>query len=88
MSKIPTAEEFFKKYSELYVFEEGDPQYLIDKEDFEKVMIEFAQIHVEAAIKAVTNNAEIDEFREDEETLLLEINLESALKCYTKELVK
>lgn len=50
-SKIPTAEEFFNQYSNLYQFEEGDPEYLIDKEDFKSSIIEFAKLHVKEAVR-------------------------------------
>lgn len=49
---MPTAEELFKKYSNLYQFEEGNPEYLIDKEDFIAAIKEFAQLHVKAALEA------------------------------------
>lgn len=52
-NKIPTAEELFHKYSETYHFEEGDPEHLVDEGDFKKAIIEFAKLHVEAALEAV-----------------------------------
>jgi hypothetical protein len=52
-SKIPTTDEFFQQYSNLLQFEEGDPEYLIDKEDFKTSMIKFATLHVKEAIKSV-----------------------------------
>jgi hypothetical protein len=54
--EIPTAEELFKKYSSYYQFEEGDPEYLIDKEDFQTSVIEFAKFHVQKALERVHNN--------------------------------
>lgn len=56
--RIPTTEQFFEKYSSSYQFEEGDPEYLIDKLDFKEVMIEFAKLHVEAALKEAVYKAE------------------------------
>lgn len=53
-TKIPTAEELFSKYSNLLQFEEGDPEYLVDKEDFKNALVEFAQKHVQAALKAAS----------------------------------
>lgn len=50
-NKIPTAEELFNQHSNLYQFEEGDPEYLVDKEDFKRSVIEFAKLHVEAALQ-------------------------------------
>lgn len=58
MALIPTTKEFFEKYSNLYQFEESSPEYLIDKECFQAAMIEFAKLHVTAALKeaAETSN--------------------------------
>jgi hypothetical protein len=36
--------EAFKKYSNLYSFEEGNPQYLLDKEDFENAVLEILTV--------------------------------------------
>ncbi len=47
---IPTAKEYFKIYSDLYQFEEGKPEYLIDEENFEKVLKEYTKLHVKAAL--------------------------------------
>jgi len=56
MTQIPTAEELFDKYCGVYTFEEGDSEHLIDEEDFKKAMIEFAKIHVQAALDAAENS--------------------------------
>ena len=49
MEKIPTAEEFLRKNID-YVLSENDC-----KEDVENAMIEFARLHVKAALKASAN---------------------------------
>jgi hypothetical protein len=54
---IPTAEELFKKYSNLYQFEEGSPEYLIDKEDFKKALKEYAKYHKDQALIIGADNA-------------------------------
>jgi len=59
MNHIPTAEEFFNKYSNLCHFEEGDPEYLVDEEDFLKVIVEYAKLHVEAALKAASEQVNL-----------------------------
>ena len=46
MSKILTIEELFDKYSNLYQFEEGDPEYLIDKGDFDNAIIEIVKLYI------------------------------------------
>lgn len=51
MSKIPTAEEFFEKYSDNTSLSEGYYDYLVEKDSFKTAMIEFAKLHVEQALK-------------------------------------
>jgi len=48
---IPTTDDLFKKHSNLFQAEG-----LIDKDDFKVAMIEFAKLHVEAALKAASEN--------------------------------
>lgn len=60
--RISTTEQFFEKYSSLYQFEEGDPEYLIDKLDFKEAMIEFAKLHVEAALKVASEKVSLTDF--------------------------
>ena len=52
MEQIPTSEEFLRKNID-YVLSENDC-----KEDVEKAMIEFAKLHVEAALKAAMYKAD------------------------------
>jgi hypothetical protein len=56
MERIPTVEEFFKDYSILCHFEEGDPEYLVDKECFNEAMERFAKLHVKAALEAALDS--------------------------------
>lgn len=53
---IPTTDEMFKEYSELCQFEEFT-EYLVDKEDFKQALIEFAKLHVEAALNQACESA-------------------------------
>ena len=64
MSKIPTAEEYFKEYSNNTSLSEGHYDYLIDKEDFKIAMIKFAKLHVEAALKAASEAVFMDKYKE------------------------
>ena len=59
MEQIPTVEDLFKEYSNLYHFEEGPSEYLIDKEDFSKALIEFTKAHVQA-FKEVAKSFKVD----------------------------
>lgn len=67
MEKIQSTEEYFKLYSNLYSFEEGDSMYLIDKEDYQKTMIEFAKYHCTQALKEASEkgNIKIEQYHED-----------------------
>lgn len=66
-----SAKSLFEKYSNMFSFEEGSPEYLIDREDFEAALIEFAKFHVVAALKAASetkldgcyDNTRLDEDR-------------------------
>ena len=55
---METTDYYFEKYSSLCQFEEGSPEYLIDKDDFKTAMIEFAKQHVKAALEAASNSIE------------------------------
>jgi len=71
MEKIPTAEEWLlnhkemSKYDVAYCDEGG---YLgVNEEALYKIMIEFAKLHVEAALKAASEKAITNVFPTDEE---------------------
>jgi hypothetical protein len=53
MNKIPTAEEFLKQY------ELGNTGKM-DIEDAKEAIIEFAKLHVEAALKSASENAYVE----------------------------
>jgi hypothetical protein len=57
MNKMPTAEEFFKLYSDNTSLSEGHYDYLVDETSFKEAMIEFAKLHVEAALKEASEAA-------------------------------
>ena len=58
MEKIPTAEEFLSKNID-YVLEKDC------KEDVEYAMIEFAKLHVQAALKEASEKALMKDMNED-----------------------
>lgn len=69
MEKMPTAWEIFNKYS--------DKANRIQEMHFEEMMIEFAKLHVEAALKAAVENAETkwikytdNDYEVDEDSIL------------------
>lgn len=57
---IPTAEEFFKEYSNNTSLSEGYYDYLVDKEDFKEAMLEFAKLHCEALRQAILDDISAD----------------------------
>ena len=87
--KIPTAEEFFKKYSDLYCFEEGPSEYLIDRESFKIALLESNKLHVEAALQAAANNVDFD-FKKypSMDTHGVEIDEDSIINAYPENLIQ
>jgi hypothetical protein len=76
---LPTAEEFLRKNID-YVLSENDC-----KEDVENAMIEFAKLHVEAALKAAVKNVEIKPM---EHAGFYMVDSGSILKSYPLENIK
>ena len=87
MNKIPTIEELFKKYKILYHFEEGSPEYLIDKEDFKEAVTEYTELHVKAALEAAANQAEAKENPQDFGTGEIWVDKDSILNAYPENLI-
>lgn len=90
MDKILTIEELFKQYSNLYHFEEGDAEYLVDKEDFKEAVLQFAKTHVQLALESAYNNAYIIEVKKVQEYDYADssnygVSKESILNCYPLE---
>lgn len=52
-----TIDKCFEKYKNLYSFEEGEPEFLIDEEDFKKSLKEFTEYHVNKALEKAANEA-------------------------------
>ena len=89
MNKIPTTEELFKKYKILYHFEEGSPEYLIDKEDFKTAIIEHTKLHVKAALEAASEEAIANHIESwGQRTGEIEIDKDSILNAYPENLIK
>lgn len=66
MSKIPTAEEFFKKLQgNLEDYDEGGYLGLNEKEGA-KMLIEFAKLHVQEALRCASEDARCDWYDHDE----------------------
>lgn len=83
-----TAEEFLEKWCLAKGYTSID-----ECDDIEKCMIEFAKYHVEAALKAVDNNAEVlvidyDEGFDRIPTPIYGVDSNSILKAYPLENIK
>lgn len=85
MNKIPTAKEFAEANQyELESHDEGG--YLgIDTDEFARKLIEFANIHREAILKAAAENAEYKQ--EWNGNIYGSLNKDSILNAYPKELI-
>lgn len=92
-NNLITTEELFKKYRDLYNFEEGEPEYLIDIDNFKNALIEFAKLHVKAALEQASENAKLVDRQEYIGfdigwTYIKEIDKNSILNCYPEENIK
>jgi hypothetical protein len=62
MTKIPTAEDFLQEHSKIsHFYDDKTNQMVCFSADVQKALIEFAKLHVEAALKAAATNGEIKE---------------------------
>ena len=73
---IPTASELFEEYSWSSYLEDGGYATCIGIKDFEKALIEFAKLHVQAALKAADDNS------------IMYISADSILNAYPLENIK
>jgi hypothetical protein len=76
MNRIPTAEEFYKQITGC----------VINHVDIKKAMIEFAKLHVEAALKAASKNAKT--IRDKEFFALHNVSKSSILNAYSLNNIK
>ena len=95
MNKTPTAEEWLLNHEELSVYdveEYGEQGYLgVNKEILYTIMIEFAKLHVKAALEAAANNVEVSiELSNpyDPESEYAEVNKQSILSAYPESNIK
>lgn len=75
IEKVPTAAEFYFQITKCH----------INHRDVKKAMTEFAKLHVEAALEAAANNAEVSiELSNpyDPESEYAEVNKQSILSAY------
>lgn len=100
MSKIPTAEEWLDNHKELseYDAESHDEGGYsgVNRQGLYRIMIEFAKLHVKAALETAYKNGKIDftdESGTDTSTMYLtnetaiKINKESILSAYPENLI-
>ncbi len=86
MEKVPTAEDFLQDHLEISHFYDDKTQNMVCySDDVQKAMIEFAKIHVEAALKAAASDAHTKDvpFTDD-----VEVDKESILTAYPSENIK
>jgi hypothetical protein len=78
MEKIPTAEEFLKR----------DKSGIFNEVDMAQALIEFAKLHVEAALKLITTEATVEtinKYSPEEQHI---VNQDSILNAYPLENIK
>lgn len=86
--KIPTVEEFISQYLDVDVdFVESMREQMSKLKGFDfnnipDLMIEFAKLHVEAALKAAAEKGQVDFEPEDYDGSTAHINKESILSAY------
>ena len=88
---IPTAEEWLLNHKEMSKYDVADYDeggYLgVNEKALYKIMIEFAKLHVEAALKAAYEKAEINDFDEHFE-YSPSVDKDSILNSYPLDLIK
>lgn len=99
---MKTAEEYFDFYSRPWTCESYiDSEWLIDKENFKLAMIEFAKLHVKAALETASEKASIlsdgedigssftwEAYNTSRGDIEYEVNKDSILKAYSDTLIK
>ena len=87
---MKTAEDFFNDYKDYVALTEGHYEYLVDKEDFEEALIEFAKMHVEAALKEAAEDADLtnQSYNSSQEGSTMEIDKNTILNSYPLENIK
>lgn len=99
---MKTAEEYFDFYSRPWTCESHiDSEWLIDKENFKLAMIEFAKLHVKAALETASEKASIlsdgedigssftwEAYNTSRGDIEYEVNKDSILKAYSDTLIK
>ncbi len=85
MEKIPTAEEFLENHLEIsYFYDDKSGAMVCYADDMQKAMIEFARLHVQAALEAASVKAELKEAYSG----MVWIDEESILNAYPLENIK
>lgn len=94
MNKIPTAEDFLY-YGGIITQADCEPYGKLPNKKVPKIMIEFAKLHVEAALKAANDNAKVEIINWEKEGFglpglqpIYSVNSESILTAYPLENIK
>ena len=81
MEKIATAEEIYQKITSRPVFDKYNP-------NIKKAMIEFAKLHVEAALKEASEKAKMIDVGIDYSIIKWEVDKDSILNSYPLDKIK
>jgi len=83
MSNIPTAEEFLQdSFTISHFYNDKYNRMSCFSDDVQEAMIEFAKLHVEAALKAAVKDAYIEDFGSMQEGTTCIIDEDSILNAY------
>jgi hypothetical protein len=84
-NNIPTAEEFLQYHLEIsYFYDDKTEKVVCYSDEVQQAMIEFAKLHVEAALKEASENADMDNeyYQSVQEGTTGGIDIETILNAY------
>ena len=98
-SRILTVDNLFEKYKILCSFEEGEPAFLIEEEDFKSALLAHTKYHVKKALEKAANEAKLIKYYNKStehyidngmatEDGIIEIHKSSILNAYPEDLIK
>ena len=86
---LPTAEEFLQEHHQIsHFYSDKEEQMVCFSSDVQKAMIEFAKLHVKAALEKASEDAEVEEWAELNGDTGTRVDKKSILNAYPDENVK
>jgi hypothetical protein len=92
MKKVPTAEDFLQDHHQIsHFYDDKTNNMVCFSDDVQKAMIEFAKLHVEAALKEAIKNGEIVDistYKDGGDSSYFGVDEQSILNSYPLENIK